>query len=172
MITPAVASTPALVAAPAADPPSDVSFSSILHALNPLQYLPVVGTIYRAITGDTLNEAVRGVGQTLVGGLLGGPIGAAIGAASALVQHFAHIDLDGIAHTAMVDAGMLHDDPPVVAEVIAPPVEISPCGSATAAEARVQGLTATAEASAIPTSTALAAYGRTLGVHGPRLAHA
>jgi len=172
MITPEVAPTPAFVAATAAQPPSDVSFGSILHALNPLQYLPVVGTIYRAITGDTLNEAVRGIGQTLVGGLLGGPIGAVLGAASALVQHFAHIDLDGMAHTAMVDAGMLHDDPPIIAEAAAPPAEISPCGSATAAEARLQGLTATAEASAIPTSIALAAYGRTLGVLGPRLAHA
>ena len=172
MITPEVARTSAAFAAPAAHAPPDVSFGSILHALNPLQYLPVVGTIYRAITGDTLNEAVRGIGQTLVGGLFGGPIGAVLGAASALVQHFAHIDLDGMAHTAMVDAGMLHDDPPIIAEAAAPPAEISPCGSATAAEARLQGLTATAEASAIPTSIALAAYGRTLGVLGPRLAHA
>ncbi len=38
----------------AAGTPKGLTFSEILSDLNPLQYLPVVGTIYRAVTGDTV----------------------------------------------------------------------------------------------------------------------
>jgi hypothetical protein len=51
------------------------SFHALLSALNPLQYIPVVGTIYRAATGDVIPDAVRYAGSMLVSGLLGGPIG-------------------------------------------------------------------------------------------------
>ena len=46
-------------------------FQEVLSALNPLQHLPLIGTLYRAITGDTLSPGAR-----LAGGVLyGGPIG-------------------------------------------------------------------------------------------------
>lgn len=51
--------------------PCDLSFNEVLQALNPLQHLPVVGTIYRAVSGETLNPALRILG----GAALGGPIG-------------------------------------------------------------------------------------------------
>ena len=49
----------------------DVSFSDVLHGLNPLQHLPVIGTIYRAVTGETIPTTMRVLGA----GLLGGPLG-------------------------------------------------------------------------------------------------
>lgn len=49
----------------------DFSFGDILDAINPLQHLPVIGTIYRAITGDKIGTAPRLVGDLLFGGPLG-----------------------------------------------------------------------------------------------------
>ena len=46
--------------------------------LNPLQYIPVVGTIYRAITGDQGNSDLRFVASLGTSFVLGGPIGLAI----------------------------------------------------------------------------------------------
>jgi hypothetical protein len=42
----------------AREEPGDISFGDVLSALNPLQYLPVVGSIYRAVTGDTIPETL------------------------------------------------------------------------------------------------------------------
>ena len=47
------------------------TFSDFLDIVNPLQHLPVIGTIYRAVTGDTISLGARLVG----GALFGGPIG-------------------------------------------------------------------------------------------------
>jgi len=51
--------------------PIDVPFSDVMKALNPLQHMPVVGTIYRAVTGDTIPAPLRILGA----GILGGPVG-------------------------------------------------------------------------------------------------
>lgn len=40
-----------------------LTFGVILSDLNPLQYLPVVGTIYRALTGDTIPKPIREAGR-------------------------------------------------------------------------------------------------------------
>jgi hypothetical protein len=61
--------------------PGTITFRDFLSALNPLQHLPLVGTIYRAVTGETLVPAMRVAG----GFLMGGPVGAiasAVGAAA------------------------------------------------------------------------------------------
>jgi hypothetical protein len=60
----------------------ETSFAEFLSALNPLQHLPVVGTIYRAVTGDSVQPAYRVLG----GLLLGGPIGAVTSAVGAAVE--------------------------------------------------------------------------------------
>lgn len=50
---------------------SDFSFKDIFDVINPLQQLPIIGNLYRAVTGDTIST-----GSRLAGGfLLGGPIG-------------------------------------------------------------------------------------------------
>lgn len=64
--------------------PGTISFGEFLAALNPLHHLPVVGTIYRAVTGETIQPALRVLG----GGLLGGPIGALSAAVMAAIDEF------------------------------------------------------------------------------------
>jgi hypothetical protein len=109
-ITPA-ATNPTATAASPAEPSPDVSFHDVVHALNPLQYLPGVGTIYRAITGDTLPEPLQAMGSMIAGGLIGGPVGAAVSVVGSLVQHVTGVSLDGLAHEAMVAMGLLDDTP-------------------------------------------------------------
>ena len=41
----------------------DFSFHDLLDIVNPLQHLPVIGTIYRAITGDTYRHAGKDRGR-------------------------------------------------------------------------------------------------------------
>lgn len=62
--------------------PGETSFGEFLSALNPLQHLPGIGTIYRAVTGDTIAPVYRVVG----GFLMGGPVGAIASAVGALAE--------------------------------------------------------------------------------------
>jgi hypothetical protein len=55
-------------------------FKDVLTAINPLQHLPVIGTIYRYLTGDTISPGSRMAGGLLYGGPIG-LIGAAVNAA-------------------------------------------------------------------------------------------
>lgn len=56
-----------------------LSFKDLIDTINPLQQLPVVGSIYRAVTGDTIST----VAQMMGGALFGGPIGFITAAANA-----------------------------------------------------------------------------------------
>lgn len=56
------------------------SFLDLVDVLNPLQHIPGVGTIYRAITNDTIKPATSFAG----GALYGGPLGGAIALASSV----------------------------------------------------------------------------------------
>jgi hypothetical protein len=47
------------------------SFGALLDIVNPLQHIPVVSTVYRAITGDTIGPAPRMMGGALFGGIVG-----------------------------------------------------------------------------------------------------
>ena len=46
-------------------------FHHLLDVVNPLQHLPVIGTIYRAITGEHIGAVEKIAGDTLYGGLWG-----------------------------------------------------------------------------------------------------
>src|ERR1700744_955769 len=46
-------------------------FHHLLDVVNPRQHLPVVGTIYRAITGEHIGTIEKIAGDTLYGGLWG-----------------------------------------------------------------------------------------------------
>ena len=48
-----------------------ITFHDVLEMVNPLQHLPIIGTIYRELTGDEPKPGVRLVG----GALFGGPVG-------------------------------------------------------------------------------------------------
>lgn len=54
---------------------ASLSFDDVLDAINPLQHLPVIGMIYRKLTGDTEGNVARVVGD----GIYGGPLGVASG---------------------------------------------------------------------------------------------
>lgn len=62
--------------------PVEISFGDLLANLNPLHHIPVVGWIYRAVTGETVNPAFRALG----GFLFGGPIGAIASAVGAMAE--------------------------------------------------------------------------------------
>ena len=48
-----------------------LGFSDLLATINPLQHIPIVGSIYRAVTGDTMSPTAEVVGGALFGGLIG-----------------------------------------------------------------------------------------------------
>ncbi len=54
------------------------SFRDILAIVNPLQHIPVVGTVYRALTGDSIATMPSIIGGTL----FGGPVGLVLSLAS------------------------------------------------------------------------------------------
>ncbi len=56
-------------------------FKDILDTINPLQHLPVIGSIYRYLTGDEPSGGARIVGDALYGG----PIGFGVGVVSTLL---------------------------------------------------------------------------------------
>ncbi len=58
------------------------SFRDLLDIINPLQHLPVVSTLYRWITGDTIGALPRIIGD----GIYGGPIGVVGGLFNAQVK--------------------------------------------------------------------------------------
>ncbi|MCU0987172.1 MAG: hypothetical protein MUC89_19900 [Acetobacteraceae bacterium] len=62
--------------------PAEVTFGEFVRALNPLHHIPVVGWIYRQVTGETIQPVFR-----VLGGLVtGGPIGAIASAVGALAE--------------------------------------------------------------------------------------
>ena len=58
------------------------NFRDVLDLVNPLQHIPVVGNLYRHLTGDIAAPAIRIAG----GALFGGPLGAAFAAATVLLK--------------------------------------------------------------------------------------
>ena len=48
-----------------------ISFGDFLDMINPLQHIPVLSSLYRAATGDTISPISRVAGDTLYGGIMG-----------------------------------------------------------------------------------------------------
>jgi hypothetical protein len=67
----AVAPPPTKAGGAAPDSDFDFSFHDLVSVINPLQHFPIVSTIYRAVTGDTIKPLERVVGDTLYGGWMG-----------------------------------------------------------------------------------------------------
>ncbi len=55
----------------------DFSFHNLLSIVNPLEHLPIIGTLYRAITGTHIGIPERVAGDALYGGLWGAVSGIA-----------------------------------------------------------------------------------------------
>ncbi len=50
-------------------------FGDILDMVNPLQHIPIVGNIYRELTGDTIHPASKIIGGAVFGGAAGAALG-------------------------------------------------------------------------------------------------
>ena len=100
-------------AASAPSPPASArhhgfGFGDFLSCLNPLQYLPVVGAIYRSVTGDTIPETVREAGSLVVSGLTGGPIGVAMSVGADLVERAVGFDQEKFSQQLLASIGIGH----------------------------------------------------------------
>jgi len=112
---------PQFAAGPVAQPAhaeSHVTFREILSALNPLQYIPVIGTIYRAVTGDQIPEPLRRIGTLVASFLMGGPVGALIDVGVFAAEKMTGFDIDKTAQAAL--HGDLPDAPAVASATAAP----------------------------------------------------
>ena len=58
------------------------TFLDFLDIINPLQHIPIVGTLYRSMTGDEIDPGSRIAGSTL----FGGPIGTVVAMANVAVE--------------------------------------------------------------------------------------
>ncbi|UEM03806.1 hypothetical protein JL101_028325 [Skermanella rosea] len=59
----------------------EMSFWDFVDIVNPLQHIPVVNTVYRELTGDT----IKGVSRVIGGGIYGGIVGLVAGVGSAII---------------------------------------------------------------------------------------
>lgn len=86
-----------------------LTFFDVLDAINPLQHLPIVSTIYRALTGDTIAPIPRIAGGSLFGGL----IGAVASAVNVLVEEISGSDIGehALAFLGDVTGFEIDDDP-------------------------------------------------------------
>ena len=172
------AAVPPSVPAPAAAaPPAPSPFHALLSELNPLQYVPVVGTIYRAVTGDTIPETARFAGGLVVSGLTGGPVGIAMNLGATLLEHLVGIDPEQLGDRLLAELGIGHaahsaTPAPTMLAAAAPPVP-APGAASDVAAASASPAVSPAPASAVSASPArawspaqLAAYGVTGGADG------
>lgn len=133
-----------------ADGDQDLSFWDVLDIVNPLQHIPIVGTIYRAVTGDEIKPAMQIGGDILYGGVIGGMASIA----NAVLQEASGKDLGG-----HIMAGLGFGDdgakkPPV--QVAAAALSQAPAQAAQTSAAQAPPTTASAQqqASARPTASA------------------
>lgn len=73
------------------------TFGDLIDLINPLQHIPVVSTIYRAVTGDEIAPGPRMIG----GALLGGVVGFSAAAVSAAIENETGKDIGDHALVAM-----------------------------------------------------------------------
>lgn len=115
--------------------PDGFSFGALLDAINPLQHIPIVSTIYRAITGDKIEAGPRMIG----GAIFGGPIGFVASMVNAMIEEATGKDVgDHVLAVAGIDLGgdkpqenvgpVLAAAPPAEAaqEAAAQPIQLPP----------------------------------------------
>lgn len=54
-----------------------MGFGDFVDLINPLQHVPIIGEVYRNVTGDEISDGARHAGHALYGLALGGPLGMA-----------------------------------------------------------------------------------------------
>ena len=91
---------------------------NLLDIINPLQHIPVVSTIYRAITGDEISAPARLIGSAL----FGGPVGFASATANMVLEEATGSNL---ADHALALIG-ISDDTPALAEAAPATATVAP----------------------------------------------
>ena len=71
--------------------PQEFTFGDVVDMVNPLHHIPVVGSLYRGMTGDEIRPAARLIGGTV----FGGPVGAASGMVNLIAEAETGKDLAG-----------------------------------------------------------------------------
>jgi len=126
-----------------------MSFHELLSEFNPLQYIPVIGAIYRAVTGDTISVAARTAGGFVVSGLIGGPVGVATNILALAVENMTGVDPEKIEQRVLASIGL--GARPAPAPASAPHVEV--------AAAKISPRAAPATAAGAWSAAQLTAYG-------------
>ena len=124
------------------------TFGDFLDIINPLQHLPVISSIYRAITGDEIGGGARAIG----GMLYGGPIGMIASGITALFDEASGGDV--ITHVAGLVRDIVGDDADTAANAAENPDDVrSAAQKASAVEPAAgpaAGLAPQAAAAALP----------------------
>ena len=92
-------------------------FGHLLDVINPLQHLPIIGTIYRAITGDKMGPVEKIAGDTLYGGMWGA------------IASIADVAFEGITGKSFEDTALAlfkGDGKSKATKVAATPINVSP----------------------------------------------
>jgi len=92
-------------------PESELGFGDLLDIVNPLQHIPIVGNLYRRLTGDTISGPARVAGAALYGG----PVGMLAGIVNAVAAEINGNDIGG-----SLIASIMGDDKPSETQVAAP----------------------------------------------------
>lgn len=135
--------------------PEGFTFSSFLDIINPLQHIPVVNTIYRAVTGDTIENGPRLIG----GALFGGPLGLAASVVNGIIDEETGKDIGSHALAAIgIDDGTGRDSTIGLAQNGPPPETMAEAMPGTQAwVGTVNGpLAANAATASAPTTSAIA----------------
>ncbi len=103
-----------------------MTFADFLDTINPLRHLPIIGSIYRAITGDEISPAARIAGGALFGGplgLAGAVVNAAIDETTSkdLGEHAVALFTDDAEDAGTAAAAAATPDPTIAAVVVASP---------------------------------------------------
>lgn len=80
----------------------EFGFGDLLDMINPLQHIPVVNTLYRELTGDT----IRPIGKIIGGAVFGGPMGAAGALANSVIEYETGQDIASNAYSLLTGRGM------------------------------------------------------------------
>ena len=95
----------------------DIGFGDFIDLINPLHHLPVIGPLYREITGDEIKPAA----QILGGFLYGGPVGLVASVSHAIAEEATGKDVTGHVMAALFGEDDAATDAPGAAAIAAAP---------------------------------------------------
>jgi hypothetical protein len=147
----------ASAAAPQADT-QDTTFGDLLDIINPLQHLPIISTLYRAITGDKIGMPEKIIGDTLYGG----PLGFVSSVADSVFQ-----SLTGKNVGDTVLAFLTGDDKSDTSNVAAAPASVTPASAISLPTPDLSALLKSLASKGVNQETATRAafaYGRAIGL--------